>query len=139
MNVIARTASRRLGACAILMAGMTLAGGCTENTTFGTLLGAGIGALAGQAIGHNTEGTVIGTAVGAGIGYAIGNEADKAQSAYGGGYGYEYRGDDGGYRGGREDDWDDRYRGHRDDGRYDRCDRCGSYHQHHRRRSGCNG
>jgi hypothetical protein len=41
------------------------------------LAGAGIGALAGQAIGGNTESTLIGMAVGSGIGYVVGNEKDK--------------------------------------------------------------
>jgi outer membrane lipoprotein SlyB len=44
------------------------------------LLGAGIGALAGQAIGGDTEATLIGTAVGAGAGYIIGNESDKTKA-----------------------------------------------------------
>ena len=45
----------------------------------GALLGAGVGALAGQAIGGDTKATLIGTAVGAGAGYVIGNESDKAK------------------------------------------------------------
>ena len=53
-----------------------MSGGCSDAEA-GSLLGAGIGALAGQAIGNNTEGTIIGTAVGAGVGYAVGNESDK--------------------------------------------------------------
>lgn len=51
--------------------------GCESSAQTGTALGAGIGALAGQAIGGNTESTLIGTAVGAGVGYIIGNEKDK--------------------------------------------------------------
>ncbi len=54
-----------------------------DNGMTGMFLGAGGGALAGQAIGRNTRGTVIGTAVGAMLGYALGNEMDKA---YYGGY-----------------------------------------------------
>lgn len=53
-------------------------GGCNDATA-GSLLGAGVGALAGQAIGHDTESTLIGGAVGAGAGYIIGNESDKAK------------------------------------------------------------
>jgi uncharacterized protein YcfJ len=56
-------------------------GGCNDAQS-GALLGAGIGALAGQAIGHDTEATVIGTAVGAGAGYVIGNESDKAKQRH---------------------------------------------------------
>jgi len=59
-------------------AAMTLSG-CNDAQA-GSLLGAGIGALAGQAIGGDTEATLIGTGVGAGAGYIIGNESDKAKS-----------------------------------------------------------
>ncbi len=51
--------------------------GCENSAQSGTLLGAGIGALAGQAIGGDTSSTLIGAAVGAGAGYIIGNEKDK--------------------------------------------------------------
>ena len=43
----------------------------------GLLLGAGSGALIGQAIGRNTGATLLGTAVGSVLGYIIGNEMDK--------------------------------------------------------------
>ena len=52
-------------------------GGCQTRKQTGTLAGAGIGALAGQAIGGNTQATLIGAAVGAGAGYLIGNKQDK--------------------------------------------------------------
>ena len=52
-------------------------GGCQTRAQTGTAMGAGIGALAGQAIGRNTQATLIGTAIGAGVGYIIGNEQDK--------------------------------------------------------------
>jgi len=45
----------------------------------GLLLGAGGGALAGQAIGRDTESTVIGTTIGTLVGYMVGNEMDKGQ------------------------------------------------------------
>lgn len=54
-------------------------GGCSDAEA-GALLGAGLGALAGQAIGNDTEATVIGTAIGAGVGYAVGNESDKRKA-----------------------------------------------------------
>jgi len=44
----------------------------------GLLLGAGGGALVGQAIGRDKEATLIGTAVGGMLGYVMGNEMDKA-------------------------------------------------------------
>ena len=62
-----------------LAAGLSLAG-CKNDAQTGTLIGAGVGALAGQAIGGNTAGTLIGAGIGAGAGYAIGNEQDKAKA-----------------------------------------------------------
>ena len=61
-----------------LLGASSLLSGCNAAQA-GALLGAGVGALAGQAIGHDTKSTVIGTAVGAGVGYAVGNESDKAK------------------------------------------------------------
>jgi outer membrane protein with glycine zipper len=55
-------------------------GGCETSGQTGALAGAGIGALAGQAIGGNTTGTLIGAAVGAGAGYVVGNEKDKKEA-----------------------------------------------------------
>jgi len=43
----------------------------------GLILGAGGGAIMGQAIGRNTQSTVVGTAVGSVIGYIIGSEMEK--------------------------------------------------------------
>ena len=73
-----------LGLCAAI----ALLTGCNDAQS-GALLGAGIGALAGQAIGGDTKSTLIGTAVGGGAGYVIGNESDKAKhQRYGHGRGY---------------------------------------------------
>lgn len=58
---------------------LTLSGGCESDAANAGLLGAGIGALAGQALGHDTEATLLGTAVGGAAGYVIGNESDKAK------------------------------------------------------------
>lgn len=52
-------------------------GGCETRSQTGTLAGAGIGALIGQAIGGDTKATLIGTAIGAGVGHIIGNKQDK--------------------------------------------------------------
>jgi hypothetical protein len=49
------------------------------NAQYGALLGAGAGALSGQAIGHDTESTLIGTAIGAGAGFMAGDAIDKHQ------------------------------------------------------------
>lgn len=48
----------------------------------GLLLGAGGGALAGQAIGRNTQSTLIGTTLGTLVGYMVGNEMDKNSLQY---------------------------------------------------------
>ena len=71
-------------AAAVFLAG-TMTGGAMANDrgVNGLLLGAGSGALVGQAIGRDTEGTLIGTAVGGMLGYMVGNEMDK-------GYGHPY-------------------------------------------------
>jgi len=47
------------------------------NTQKGAAIGAGVGALAGQAIGHNTAGTLIGAAAGALTGAVAGNAVDQ--------------------------------------------------------------
>ena len=52
--------------------------GCNDAQA-GSLIGAGAGALAGQAIGGDTEGTLIGAGVGAVAGYIVGNESDKSK------------------------------------------------------------
>ncbi len=64
---------------AMLGIAMTLIGtaGCETSAQTGALGGAGIGALAGQAIGGNTQATLIGAGVGAVAGYMVGNEKDK--------------------------------------------------------------
>ncbi len=46
----------------------------------GALLGAGSGALLGQAIGRDTEATLLGTAIGGVLGYMVGNEMDKSHT-----------------------------------------------------------
>lgn len=47
------------------------------NTQKGALIGAGAGALLGQAIGRNTEGTLIGLAAGTILGGLVGNAVDQ--------------------------------------------------------------
>jgi hypothetical protein len=78
---------------AALMAGTSTLGGCNDAQA-GGLLGAGGGALLGQAIGRDTTSTLIGAGAGALTGYIIGNEMDKDRYQRGGRY-REYRG----YRG----------------------------------------
>jgi len=62
---------------ALLMVGGNSRARAQDAGVYGLILGAGGGALVGQAIGRNTEGTLIGTAVGGMMGYIIGNERDK--------------------------------------------------------------
>lgn len=63
-------------ACAV----QALGSGCESSRGTGTLAGAGMGALIGQAAGGNTRATLIGAGVGAAGGYIIGNEVDRAQT-----------------------------------------------------------
>jgi len=58
--------------------GLVFVAGCETKAQSGALIGAGAGALAGQAIGRNTTGTLIGAGAGAVGGYIIGNEMDKS-------------------------------------------------------------
>ena len=51
------------------------------NTQRGAAIGAGVGALAGQAIGRNTEATLIGASVGTLLGAIFGNAADQTHAA----------------------------------------------------------
>lgn len=72
-NLIYINIALAISICALALS----TGGCQSRAQTGGLAGAGIGALAGQAIGRNTKATLIGTAIGAGVGYIIGNEQDK--------------------------------------------------------------
>ena len=45
----------------------------------GVIVGAGGGALLGQAIGRNTKATVVGTAIGSIVGYIVGSEMDRGR------------------------------------------------------------
>lgn len=72
----------------------TLLTGCSSSAGGGSLLGAGLGAVLGQAIGRDTEGTLIGTGIGAAVGYGIGNEIDKGRTRPEPRYEYDRRYDD---------------------------------------------
>ena len=65
---------------AVFTSATLIGGGCANDAQTGTLAGAGIGALAGQAIGGNTGATLIGAGAGAVGGYIIGNEMDKKKA-----------------------------------------------------------
>lgn len=57
--------------------GLAIIAGCENDAQTGALIGAGVGAVAGQAIGGDTQSTLIGAGAGAAGGYIIGNESDK--------------------------------------------------------------
>ena len=61
----------------IISVGLLSLTGCATKTETGALIGAGAGALAGQAIGGNTSSTVIGAGVGAIAGAAIGEHQEN--------------------------------------------------------------
>jgi surface antigen len=65
---------------------LILSVGCAStgyyNTQKGAAIGAGIGALAGQAIGRDTEATLIGAGTGALLGSIIGNGMDQNAQMY---------------------------------------------------------
>ena len=61
----------------LLLASMVQIAAADDRGVNGFLIGAGGGAVLGQAIGRDTEGTLIGTAVGGMLGYMVGNELDK--------------------------------------------------------------
>ena len=61
----------------VMSLGLAFVAGCESDAQTSALIGAGVGAIAGQAIGGDTEGTLIGAGAGAVGGYIIGNESDK--------------------------------------------------------------
>ena len=71
---------RRLGAPAAAVVGLALLSGCGTDAQNWALLGAGLGALGGQALGGDTEATLLGAAIGGGAGYVVGNESDKGNT-----------------------------------------------------------
>ncbi len=52
----------------------------TNNTQRGALIGAGVGAVAGQIIGGDTQATILGAAVGAAVGGAAGYNLDQQEA-----------------------------------------------------------
>lgn len=48
----------------------------------GLLIGAGSGAIIGQATGQNTQSVLLGTAIGGAVGYAIGSSLDGTKKSY---------------------------------------------------------
>jgi len=67
---------------AIFSLALLLLSACAMNNTGkGALIGAGSGALLGQAIGKDTKGTLIGAAAGAAVGAGIGYYMDRQEAA----------------------------------------------------------
>jgi Glycine zipper 2TM domain len=75
---------------AALMVVMAGEGRAADRGIDGLILGAGGGALVGQAIGRDKEATLIGTAVGGMLGYMVGNEMDNTSAD--GGYAVTHAG-----------------------------------------------
>ncbi len=78
-----KTKSKMWGTCLALpglVITASLSVGCENNAKTNALIGAGVGAVLGQALGGSTEATLIGAGVGAAGGYAIGNEQDKNEA-----------------------------------------------------------
>ncbi|MEX0368585.1 MAG: glycine zipper domain-containing protein, partial [Ruegeria sp.] len=81
----------KMTATALVLGALTLSA-CTDpaslsdpnnpnrNRDTGLLVGAGIGALAGQIVGGDTKATAIGAVVGGAAGGLIGNELDKQEA-----------------------------------------------------------
>lgn len=73
--------------CVLLLSIMFLSSSCAPmyqdryNTQKGAAIGAGIGALLGQAIGRDTEGTLLGAGIGTVIGAIAGNAVDQDYQA----------------------------------------------------------
>ncbi|OGQ96046.1 MAG: hypothetical protein A2521_14335 [Deltaproteobacteria bacterium RIFOXYD12_FULL_57_12] len=71
----------------LLIGAMILSTACATappdqyNTQTGAVIGAGIGALAGQAIGRDTGGTLLGAGIGTLLGAIVGNAVDQSQMA----------------------------------------------------------
>lgn len=62
---------------AVASSSLILFTGCANKTQTGAAVGAGTGALIGQAVGHNTGATLLGAAIGGLAGGAIGHNEDK--------------------------------------------------------------
>lgn len=54
----------------------------TRTRVEGTLIGMGVGALAGNLIGNDTSSTLIGTAIGGGVGYLVADEVARRKKEY---------------------------------------------------------
>jgi surface antigen len=81
---------KKFSAIVLALSLSTAVVGCTT-TEQGTVVGAGVGALAGQAIGGNTTSTLIGAGAGALVGAVIGESMKhKGYCLYRGKYGKTY-------------------------------------------------
>jgi phage tail tape-measure protein len=62
---------------AVVLVGVAMLAGCTatqKGATFGSILGAGAGAIIGHQTGNADKGAIIGGALGAGAGAVVGNK-----------------------------------------------------------------
>ena len=64
----------------IAISGLLFIGGCQNDAMTGSAIGSLIGGGIGQLAGGDTEATLIGAAVGAGAGYIFGNESEREKT-----------------------------------------------------------
>ena len=77
---------KRMVTCFLVLTLMIAVASCAApqhryNTQRGAAIGAGVGAVAGQAIGRNTEGTLLGAGIGTLLGAIMGNAVDQSHQA----------------------------------------------------------
>ena len=64
----------------ITISGLLFIGGCQNDAMTGSAIGSLVGGGIGQLAGGDTEATLIGAAVGAGAGYIFGNESEREKT-----------------------------------------------------------
>ena len=71
-----RKHAKKIAVFILVMLPLAFSVGCDTQKKTNTLAGAGVGALAGQAIGGSTKGTLIGAGIGAAAGHLLTDDED---------------------------------------------------------------